>query len=71
MNPAMSATFRLDPDDARNLAAALDLLTDMTRKTGVSIDGFTGGHVHIADTDIRVRWDGEARHYIIDDRIGE
>jgi hypothetical protein len=67
----MSAPFKMTPRDAQMLADALAALTEMTRKTGVRIDAYNPASLRVTgDSVIEAKWDDEARHYIIDDRIG-
>jgi hypothetical protein len=65
----MSAPLKLDVTQLRQLATALEQLSEITRKTGVSFTSYGGLSAEIGDSNLRIYHDGE--HYIVDDRNGD
>lgn len=64
----MSAPLKLDPEQLRNLATALDELTETTKKTGVNFSSYGQLSAEIGDSNLRLYHDGQ--RYIVDDYSG-
>lgn len=65
----MSAPMKLTADQMRNVAAALDALTEITKTTGVDLNPHGLGQLGLDDNTLAFSWDGSA--YVIDDRNGD
>lgn len=52
-------TVRLSADDLRNLADALDALTEASRRTGVTVDSYGSAHITVKDHVMRMHWEKE------------
>lgn len=61
--------MKLTAEQVRKVAAALDMLTDVTKVTGVALTPYSQLELGLDDTVLRASWDGEA--YVIDDRNGD
>lgn len=66
----MSAPMRLNSDQLRDLAGALDALTTIHARHGVKVDAYGATQIAIGDATIAISWDSEAEQYVIDDRNG-
>lgn len=64
----MSAPLHLDVTQLRQLAMALEQLSEITRKTGVSFTSYGGLSAEIGDSNLRIYHDGDG--YVVDDQIG-
>lgn len=65
----MSAPLNLTAEQLRDLGYALDALTDVTTKYGVSLTPHSRLELGVGDSVLHASWDGSA--YVIDDRNGE
>lgn len=65
----MSAPMKLTPEQLRQLATALDGLTEITRETDVSFTSYGDLQAEIGGSSLSIRHDGE--RYIVDDRNGD
>lgn len=65
----MSAPLKLDAEQLRQLARALEQLTETTTETGVNFASYGQLQAEIGDSSLHVWWDGE--RYVIDDRNGD
>ena len=65
----MSAPLNLTAEQLRQLGAALDELTEITKTHGVSFTPHTRLALGLDDNVLMVTWDGSA--YVIDDRNGD
>lgn len=67
----MSAPLNLTADQLRSVGYALDGLTEITKKHGVSLTPYQRLEVEVGDNVLRVSWDEQAEAYVIDDRNGD
>ncbi|MFG3051918.1 hypothetical protein ACGFZP_13335 [Kitasatospora sp. NPDC048239] len=67
----MSAPLNISAEQMRELAAALDAMSEMTRTTGVDLTPNGRRQIGIADNMLSIIWSEEVRAYVIDDRIGD
>lgn len=65
----MSAPLKLDAEQLRQLAKALDALSDITRETGVGFASYGRFTADIGDSALAVSHDGE--RYTVDDCNGD
>lgn len=65
----MSAPLKLDADQLRQLATALEDLARITQETGVSFTSYGQLQAEIGDSSVALTYDGE--RYVIDDRNGD
>jgi hypothetical protein len=64
----MSAPLKLDIQQLRQLATALEELSRITKETGVTFTSYGQLQAEIGDSSLRIYHDGE--NYIVDDRNG-
>lgn len=67
----MSAPLSLSAEQVRQIADALDAMTEMTRRTGVNLDPYGGSKIGIGQNCIAYSWDEGTQAYVIDDRNGD
>jgi hypothetical protein len=61
--------MNLTAEQMRQIATALDALTEVTKTTGVSLTPYSRLELGLDDNVLHVSWDGSA--YVIDDRNGD
>lgn len=64
----MSAALHLTAVDLRNLAAALDEMTEQRRNSGVTFEGRISAQS--GETPLAVEWSEDESAYAIDDVVG-
>lgn len=67
----MSAPLKLSTEQLRQLASALEELSETTVTTGVNFSSYGSLTAEIGDSYLAIRWDGETQLYVVDDRIGD
>jgi hypothetical protein len=71
----VSAPLRLNAGQMAALAAHLQGLTQLTRETGCTLEGYSGMFIKADGAEVgqglRIFWDAGANEYVIDDRSGE
>lgn len=67
----MSGPLNLTADQMRNLASALDTMTEITKDLGVSLAPHGRQQLGINDNVLSFDWDDEAKTYVISDRNGD
>lgn len=65
----MSASLRLDAEQLRQLATALEQLTKITEETGIRFTSYAEMSAEVGDNNIRIGYDGQ--RYVVDDRTGD
>lgn len=67
----MSAPLRLNAQQLRRLARALDVMSKSRCETGVSLTPLSPAQVSVdGSTALDVTWNDDALEYEIDDRVG-
>lgn len=66
----MSAPLTLTAEEMRQLATALDAMTEITRTTRVDLAPYGRQQIGIGENHLSYSWD-DARGYVIDDRNGD
>lgn len=67
----MSAPMKLTAEQMRQVAAALDALSDITNSTGIDFAPWGRGQLGIGVCQLSFSWNAEASAYTIDDRNGD
>lgn len=66
----MSAPLNLTPNQVAHLAEFMKATSRATAATGVRIEGYGAESLTVGDVTVGIRWDEDAREYVLDDRIG-
>lgn len=67
----MSAPLNLTTEQMRQIATALDAMSEITRTTGVDLAPYGRQQIGLGDNHLSYSWDDEANAYVIDDRNGD